>query len=289
MAANKPKKARIPVFRVRTFISAAAVLMLVSIALYGFVIEVHTLTITRVDMRNEPEFSALKGKKIVHLTDTHISSVGRLEQKILDALSREKPDMILLTGDYISWKGPVGPAISFLSQLHAPDGVYAVLGDYDYTNTRGSCLFCHDKNSGRPTSRHSVKVLRNGSAEVAFETGCVRIHGMDGPPTSFDPFFTEQGRGEKPGEACLILIHNPLLFDVLDPAGPCLVFAGNTHGGQIKLPRWVFKIFGYEKNARYNQGLFKRDNHTMIVSRGTGTSHLPFRFLSPPELVVIEF
>jgi len=84
----------------------------------------------------------------------------------------------------------------------------------------------------------------------------------------------------------VLLSHNPLNFDRLKGASPILVLAGDTHGGQVPLPGWLYGLLGYEKNARYNQGVFRADGNAMYVSRGLGTSHLPMRILRSPEIAV---
>jgi len=87
----------------------------------------------------------------------------------------------------------------------------------------------------------------------------------------------------------IILAHNPLAFDILPEDQEVLVLAGDTHGGQIPLPSWLWRILGYEKCARYNQGLFRKGKKRMYVSRGIGTSHLPLRIFRRPEVVVLHF
>lgn len=52
-------------------------------------------------------------------------------------------------------------------------------------------------------------------------------------------------------------IHRPLVFDYVDSQQDLLLLAGDTHGGQIPLPGWLWGLLGYEKNARYNQGWFE--------------------------------
>jgi hypothetical protein len=76
---------------------------------------------------------------------------------------------------------------------------------------------------------------------------------------------------------------------MLGDEGSVLMLAGDTHGGQLYLPAWVWRFLGYEKNARYNKGLYHRGDHRLYVSRGLGTSHLPFRLFCRPEITVFIF
>ena len=87
----------------------------------------------------------------------------------------------------------------------------------------------------------------------------------------------------------LVLAHNPLKFKKLDKIHPVLMLAGDTHGGQIPLPGFLWRFFGYEKNAAYNSGMFREGRKILSVSRGIGTSHLPIRLFCPAEMVVYHF
>lgn len=56
--------------------------------------------------------------------------------------------IFFLTGDYVWWEDDYEPALDFLSRLKANTGIWAVMGDYDYSISRKCCLFCHEKESG---------------------------------------------------------------------------------------------------------------------------------------------
>jgi hypothetical protein len=90
-------------------------------------------------------------------------------------------------------------------------------------------------------------------------------------------------------EASIILSHSSLIFDELAGGEGVLVLAGDTHGGQVWLPKWLWSLMGYEKNAKYGRGLFKKGNNQMFVSKGLGTSHVRFRLMCRPEVVVVHF
>ena len=86
-----------------------------------------------------------------------------------------------------------------------------------------------------------------------------------------------------------MLSHDPLAFDQVPADGHILMLSGDTHGGQVPLPGWLWRLVGYAKNAEYNQGFFRRAENTLYVSRGIGTSHVPIRIGRRPELVVFHF
>lgn len=259
-----------------------------ALSLYAIVIEPNHLEVTHIELKDTALNHMLKGRIAVHLSDLHISRMGKREKEILRTLDALKPDLIFLTGDYVQWKENYEEALWFLAQLDAPLGVWAVMGDYDYSSTRKSCLFCHQQGSGSFTSEHRVRFLRNSSVSIALPGGDATLGGIDSESelSNRAGLTTSFLRKKSPA---IILSHNPLLFDAIDKNRDVLVLAGDTHGGQIPLPSWIWNLLGYRKNALYGQGFFQEGLKKMYVSRGTGTSHVPCRFLRPPELVVFHF
>ena len=255
---------------------------------YGLWVEPNQIGARHIWIEDPPLAEVLGEKVVVHLSDLHIDRLGRREQRVLQVLEELEPDLIFLTGDYVTWQGNYQAALDFLRRLKARVGVWAVMGDYDYSRSRKSCLFCHEKGSGKSTLRHSVKFLRNSYEKVDLPGGFIWIGGMDGETER--PYSSERKMlPGKPLGPTIILSHNPLLFDLLNEDQSVLMLSGDTHGGQIPLPPWLWKTLGYEKSARYGQGLFENGRRKMFVSRGIGTSHIPIRLFRRPEVVVLHF
>jgi len=255
--------------------------------LYGVLIEPYRIQVHHVWI-NDPLLQKMIGTRVVvQLSDLHINALGKREQQVLDMVDALGPDMIFLTGDYVSWKGDAEPALVFLSRLHAKLGIWAVMGDYDYSRSRTSCLFCHDETRRGRTQRHTVHFLRNSEETIRLTGGVLTIRGLDGPAEQ-EPFFQTAARRRDSGPV-FILSHSPLSFDHISDDRNALIMAGDTHGGQVALPKWVFSLLGYRKNNLYNEGLFEKKMKKMYVSRGVGTSHAPVRIGSRPEIVVYHF
>lgn len=271
--------------KIFTFTSTGLIVVLL---LYGLLIEPNRLEVRHLEVKNTSLSHALKGKTAVHLSDLHISKMGKREKKILKILGDLKPDLIFLTGDYVKWKGNYEEAINFLSGLDAPMGVWAVMGDYDYSSSRKSCQFCHEQGSGKATGRHHATFLRNTIKQFNHSNGIAWLGGVD-PESSFNIYSEIPSRLLKDKSPAILLSHNPLAFDLIGNDHDVLILAGDTHGGQLPLPPWLWQLLGYRKNSLYNHGFFQDDRKEMYVSRGIGTSHVPIRFLSAPELVVFHF
>jgi uncharacterized protein len=258
------------------------IVIIMSVGFYGFFIEPYDLEVHQLRLSHGVFRNVLKDVTVVHLSDLHIRKIGAREKEVLKVVDDIKPDMIFLTGDYVNWDGDYEPALDFLSRLKARYGVWAVMGDYDYSNSRNSCLFCHEKGTGYPTKKHGVRFLRNSSEIISFNEGYIHVYGIDNTGS-------EEDKKIEIKNPAIILSHSPMEFELVDDNRDILMLSGDTHGGQIPLPSWLWRFIGYEKNALYNHGLYKAGHKTMYLSRGIGTSHIPFRFFRRPEVVVIRF
>jgi len=259
-----------------------------ALVIYGTCVEPYRIELHHVWIQDAYLGKVLGNKSVVHLSDLHIGRIGRREQSLLKILEELAPDVVFLTGDYVQWKGDYAAAVDFLSRLKATTGIWAVMGDYDYSSSRKSCLFCHDEGSPRPSSRHSVRFLRDTVEAVTLKEGTFRVEGLD---IRNEMSSAPETRVRTPGNGKphIILSHTPLVFDQIDSREDVLILAGDTHGGQIPLPSWLLMVMGYRKNALYSEGLFERGKKRMFVSRGIGTSHIPIRIFRRPEVVVLHF
>lgn len=258
------------------------------ILIYGFWVEPRRIFVNHIYLDKKQTIQALRGKVAVHLSDLHIQKMGRYERRLLAEIEGIKPDFIFLTGDFVRWNGDYGPALEFLSLLRAKYGIWGVLGDYDYSNSRESCLFCHLKGSGKPTSKHRVHFLRDSASIIQLSNLKIPIVGFS---SQMDQYIEKNNvlmsvLKKKQG---IVLMHNPLNFNKVPFDTDALILAGDTHGGQVPLPVFFWRLIGYEKNATFNRGWFEAGKKRMFVSSGIGTSHLRFRMLRPPEVIVLHF
>lgn len=268
-----------------TFLFAAALLI------YGAVIEPGHLTVTTIDIREGRLAHILAGRKIALLSDLHFGDDGEpIAAAALRRLKEIRPDLILLTGDYVDW-GSRAPAydhaLAFLARLQAPLGVFAVLGDADRTFSRKSCEFCHEPGSGAPTQRHSVVFLKDAQKTIATPLGDFLIIGIDpergAHPTSHIWQFLE---GETPA---LLLSHTSEIYKNISGAREIMVLSGDTHGGQVLLPAWFWRLTRRKPDPAHIHGFFREGKKALFVTRGLGSSGVHFRLGAPPEIVVLEF
>jgi predicted MPP superfamily phosphohydrolase len=275
--------------RKRLIAAVAAFFIFASGALFIYgMIESRRIRISHVVVRDDSLAENLKGRVVVLMSDLHLDGKGRWASELLGILKTLKPDILFLTGDYVPWKEDYKPALSFMSELQDIQLVWAVLGDYDYSTTRKSCLFCHEPHTGKPNSRHTVRFLRNSWEARGLGSSTLWIGGVDNQGNSPKAEIRELPVWNRDTTA-IVLSHNPLAFDIFGSEERVLILAGDTHGGQIPLPSWFWRLVGYDKNAKYEQGWFEEGKKKMYVSRGIGTSHIPIRIFRPPEITVFHF
>ena len=262
--------------------------LLIIISIYGFFIEPYSVSVTRLEIPLPAGWEILDGSVAIQLSDLHIKRMGKRERRVLKIVEKVNPDFVFLTGDYVKWEGDYSGALNFLSGLKAKTGIFAVMGDYDYSDSRRSCLFCHEEGTGKPARSHHVHFLRNRIIDLPYGGGNLRLGGEDPEGYGYQEFSKELPVLHSEGPL-IILSHSPLTFDLLKNDLNIIELSVDTHGGQVILPRWFYRLMGYEKNLKYNRGFFKNGNKMMYVSQGIGTSHMPFRFLRKPEVVVISF
>ena len=230
----------------------------------------------------------LGGLKVAHLSDLHIRAMGAKENKMLELIKDGKPDLILISGDLISFEGPYEPVISFLGQLKPPLGIYAVLGNTEYSNENGSCILCHEERSKRLKKKQNPIFLRNSTFRLKVNGKALNILGVDDPVNKRSNLRTAL-RDTNSEDPSILLAHSPEIFEESLGFGFDLILCGHTHGGQISFTKYLKKIFPLEASLRYIEGFFQEGKTLMYVSRGLGTSFLPFRFGVKPEITFFKF
>ncbi len=231
----------------------------------------------------------LGGLKVAHLSDLHIKSMGLMVGKIQDILDNEKPDLIFVTGDSISFEGPYEPLLSFFHELRAPYGVYGVLGNTEYSNENGSCILCHEEKSKKLKEKQTPIFLRNSLSELTIDGKIINVLGLDDPVNKKNNLeaVLKHINSENPS---ILLAHSPEIFEEASEKGADLLLCGHTHGGQIFITRYLRKIFPLIDPAlEFLDGFFKKSKTLMYVSRGIGTSYFPFRFGPKPEITFFSF
>jgi predicted MPP superfamily phosphohydrolase len=250
--------------------------------------DTNTIEVKHYQIKESALGEALAGLKVAFLTDLHIRKIDVRENKILQILHEEKPDLILLSGDYISFEGPYEPVMSFFHQFKAPYGVYGVLGNTEYSNENGSCILCHNGNSRSLKENPNPIFLRNSAPVFEANRKKINIIGVDDPVNKKSDFKTTLKKANL-SRPSILLAHSPEIFEEASGYGIDLILCGHNHGGQILITEYLRYLFPLDPALEFLEGFFQKGKTLMYVSRGIGTSYLPFRLGVKPEITFFEF
>jgi predicted MPP superfamily phosphohydrolase len=239
----------------------------------------------------------LVGMRIAHLSDLHLTQSWIETDRIIAAVAKTKPDLIVLTGDIIDRSAIVerSDLATLARQLQHIAPVFAVSGNHE---TSSGQL----KQWQEVLTSAGVTVLNNRGEIFYYNQQPLLIVGLA------NPYSTDKVKlsNDQKGLTTLLLAHRPEKFEryLTDNADirPDLVFSGHTHGGQICLPI-IGAIFVPDQALfpKYSAGIYQHPAekgadgtaekiHYLVLNRGIGNtgSAIPLRINSVPEIIVVD-
>ncbi len=262
------------------------------LAIYAAGIERHWIEVTLHDVPLAGLSAAFNGLRIVQLSDIHMDEYTEpyFLRHVVDPINGMRPDMVVLTGDFISFGlAPVGFAVgaawqcaNILSGLQCKH-LYAVLGNHD--------VGVDPKAVTAALTANGIRVLTNACLPIERQGGRFWLAGLDDPVLGApDPERAiPNAIRNVPHEPLILICHAPDYVDTLleRPEGEAvnLMLSGHTHGGQVRLPL-VRALHLPELGRKYVEGWFRFGPMQLYVNRGVGTVGVPFRFDCPPEITL---
>ncbi len=216
------------------------------------------------------------GLRVAQLSDLHVgrrTPPARI-QAALDAANAFEPDLVVLTGDYLSHSQQgVGLLREALGGLAAP--TVAVLGNHDHwVDPKGATAALEGLGYAVLSNQHTVLRLRGAPFTVIGVDDLVTRHA--------DPARALAGA---PVGSRLVLAHAPRTADLLrDAASPLVVLSGHTHGGQITIPILTPLLARLVAGEPYLRGSFRVGSVALYVNRGVGNTVTTMRLNSDPEV-----
>jgi predicted MPP superfamily phosphohydrolase len=247
----------------------AALLAPAIVVLYAFFVEPYSLELTRHGLAADVS----QPLKIAHLSDLHSRGFGTRERQLVALLDQAVPDLIVVTGDLVD-SGTLEPTRELFRRLRAPLGIWVVRGNSERARGDGS--------DGAFFKSVNAHLLDNQGVPVRED---VWLAGLDDPLTGH-PDLDVSLKGAPAASFKVALFHSPEIFGQV--AGLFnLGLAGHTHGGQVRLPG-LSSFWLAQPNSPYIAGWYTKNRSQLYVSRGIGTTLVPARFLSRPEVALIE-
>jgi hypothetical protein len=236
--------------------------------------------------RRRPAPLATRPLRVVQVSDPHLGPwqpVAKLRRR-LEALLAYEPDLVLLTGDFLTMEsaGTPGALAEALTPLRAVAGrAFAVLGNHD--------LEC-EREVRAALVMNGVRLLVDEEALVDTAAGAVQIVGAA---------FIWRGRRDhletllrrcprRADHVRLLLLHDPSGFRHVAPGEVDLTLSGHTHGGQLGLVSLGLRWTVLSRSRWPDHGLFAHGSNRLYVHRGTGFYGFPLRVGVPGEASLLE-
>lgn len=223
---------------------------------------------------------SLEGFRLVHLSDFHYNLAHddlSHVQEVVAYSNALKPDLVLLTGDYVDNDlNGLDTIAETLGELQGAYGTYAVLGNHDHRQGASEVR--------RALEKGGITVLWNENVTLGGNAAALSLVGIDdwlrGRPQVSPALDGLPHKG-----TTIALMHEPDVADVLYKYPEIqLQLSGHSHGGQIRLPG-IGPLILPSLGHKYHQGLYQIEQLTLYTTRGVGTlSNMPLRFNCPPEL-----
>ncbi len=258
-------------YRILASVLAAALIVFV----YG-IVQSLPIRVERLEVPCPGLPDTADGLIILQTSDLHADPTLKMAKRAAAVLQTLSANLLIMTGDFrFASAGSVPAAVEgariLARAVQSRMPVYAVRGNNDFPPVM----------AGVP--RAGIKVLNNTAVPIARGLWLVGWNPYDRKHPALESLL-----GTIPsGDAFILAAHSP---DVIQQPGSSrakLILTGHTHGGQIRLP-WVRPpVLMTHISGRYSSGLYRFGDGFLYINRGLGTTYVPVRVYSPPEISVI--
>ena len=249
--------------------------------------ECDSFGVTRYTLRTDKDIKA--PVKIVALADLHNKVFGEDNSELLEAISRQEPDIIILAGDMITLNEGENnlKTAALVERISHIAPTYYGIGNHEmrYLNMGKYCAIAGD----------DVRFLKDEKQET--KDPAIVMYGLDLDRSYYTRFYTKPLSAEelssrlgfKDREKYNILIaHNPEYLDAYAGWGADLVISGHIHGGLVRLPLLGGVISPRLRPfPKYDYGRYEKDKTTMLLTNGLGTHLIKLRVFNKPEIMSV--
>ena len=282
MIINNPPKRK----KRKGLVVISAVLLLTTVAALDIRLRIVD---TEYELRYDNLSENFDDYRIVQLSDLHMAEFGDGNENLLEKVSKQKPDIIVLTGDILvrhmvktngEQTSIIRPFLEDLSQI-AP--CYFVSGNHEWACGEIQ-QFKELLEETNITYLHNEYVLLKKGGDSIVLAG---VEDSNGPADMMKPYeLAEIISQSYPDKYTLLLAHRNDWLSKYPNLKVNTILCGHAHGGIVRLPL-VGGVFGTKMDLfpKYDAGLFNEGNYDMVVSRGLG-GQIP-RLLNNPEVVTV--
>ncbi len=283
-----------------SFCALVVAAMVFGIMWWGAIVTPGKIDVQEVELEFDRLPDAFDGYRIVQWSDAHLGTYnGRtaIVEKQINTINALHPDMICFTGDLVSRETcEAMPYRDLLARLHAPDGVFSVLGNHDYDN-----YVQWENEQDKQADRKALcdlqeivgwRLLNDDYALISRGNDQIVLIGTENygdRPGEKRGNLARAYSGLRDGNFKIQLQHNPYAWraNTLPNSNIDLMLAGHTHAWQVMLTvgnwRWSPACLRYPEWG----GAYREGDRYLYVNIGTGMVGPPMRIGATPEITVI--
>lgn len=240
-----------------------------------------------------------EGIRIVQITDLHNSEFGPENEKLVDQVTVQEPDLIFITGDLVnSDEEGTDIATDLISALVDVAPVYVSLGNHEIAyqeNFKVDIIGLYEE--------AGATVLERQYQDIVVQGQTIRLGGIYGYCLPEKYLKTKEANIEEcdflnkfqdTDLYTILLCHMPYSWvesDALEEWNMDCIFCGHVHGGQVRLPL-IGGLWAPDQGwfPGVEAGLYDSEdqNRVMVLSRGLGSTEIIPRFHNIPEIVVVD-
>ena len=241
-----------------------------------------------------------KEKKIIFLSDLHNRMYGEENERLLESIRNQHPDLILIGGDMLVRKdgNSYDKTVHFLAKLPGICPVYCANGNHEQKLKELPDKYEQSyEEYKKALTASGIHMLENASETVKLDEVPVKLSGLEIPLGAYARFGKKELSlkeitdriGEHGDDYQILLAHHPGYMKEYLAYGADLILGGHYHGCVVQLPgiggviSTNFTLF-----PKYSGGIYPEGEQTAVVSRGLGTHSVPLRLWNWPELIVLE-
>ena len=279
---------------------------------WGALVTRHEIEVREVEFASVRVPEGFDGYRIAQISDLHVGTWGddtSFIEALVDSVNAQKPDIIMFTGDIVNRDTrEMEPFLHTLSRLHAPDGVYSILGNHDYGDYVEWPTPADKRDNLRLLKNWQRQIgwrmLNNTHTDLVADADTIRLIGVENwgePPfhqyghlTDAYPIDPHQPRHLNDSAFKILLSHNPEHWrrEVTKVSNIDLTLSGHTHAMQTELRmfgrRWSPAVWKYEEwGGLYTKQNPRGEDLSIYVNVGAGEVGMPFRVGAKPEVTVI--
>lgn len=239
-------------------------------------------------------------KKIIFLSDLHNRMYGEENERLLESIRNQHPDLILIGGDMLVRKDGnfYDKTVHFLAKLPGICPVYCANGNHEQKLKELPDKYEQSyEEYKKALTASGIHMLENASETVKLDEVPVKLSGLEIPLGAYARFGKKELSlkeitdriGEHGDDYQILLAHHPGYMKEYLAYGADLILGGHYHGCVVQLPgiggviSTNFTLF-----PKYSGGIYPEGEQTAVVSRGLGTHSVPLRLWNWPELIVLE-